>query len=61
MLVVYWWDNGVRETDQRNDSREKGGGRGWGGGVSGKEGEVEILKGWEVGEIEGKYATMLKG
>lgn len=32
-----------------------------GGGVSGKEGEVEILKGWEVGEIEGKYATMLKG
>lgn len=28
-------------------------------GVSGKEGEVEILKGWEVGEIEGKYATML--
>ena len=69
MLVVYWWDefmvrclsNGVRETDQRNDSREKGGGGGWGGGVSGKEGEVEILKGWEVGEIEGKYATMLKG
>ena len=34
---------------------------GGGGGVSGKEGEVEILKGWEVGEIEGKYATMLKG
>lgn len=30
-----------------------------GGAVSGKEGEVEILKGCEVGEIEGKYATML--
>lgn len=28
--------------------------------MSGKEGEVEILKGWEVGKIEGKYATMLK-
>ena len=29
------------------------------GGKKEKGGEVGILKGWEVGETEGKYATML--
>ena len=70
--MVSCLSNGVRETDQRNYSRENHrwlveGVRGVGEAVRGKEGkrgkggEVRILKGWEVEEIEGKYATMLKG
>ena len=78
MVVVYWWDqfmvrclsNGVRETDQRNYSKENHrllveevrGGRLLGVRQAREEkgGEVRILKGWEVEEIAGKYATMLK-
>lgn len=70
LVVYWWdqfmvrcLSNGVRETDQRNYCKENPrllveevrGGRLLGERKArGKGGEVEILKGWEVEEIEGK-------